>query len=112
MPLQSNIQTNLFEVHRFESSFESQIHLDENRVKFSQQGKKVFNMLLNGKELSVYEALVNSGISSLPRRILDLKQNGVVISDKWILNDDGKRLHKVWFMIDFQIKFNREKFLG
>jgi hypothetical protein len=100
-----------FDVHLLENNAQSQIHLDENRDKFSIQGTKVYSILMNAETLTVADALIYHGISSLPRRILDLKQAGVLITDIWITNQYGKRTHKAWFMTEEQRKYNREKFL-
>lgn len=110
---QSNIQQEFdFSVHLMENSVISQIHLDENRVKFTKKCKETLDLLMSGIKLTVLEAHAVYGISSLPRRIMDLrKDNGVLISDDWILKD-GKKDHMYWYMTSEQLKFNREKFLG
>ena len=41
-------------------------------------------MLESGYRLTVRDAMINYGISSLPRRILDLKNQGVDIKSKLI----------------------------
>jgi hypothetical protein len=41
---------------------------------------------------------VNHGVSSLPRRILDLKQAGIEIKDAWI-SVEGKRGFKEWYIL-------------
>ena len=98
-----------FNVHRFENSAESQIHVDANRVTFSSQCKKVFDLLMDGSlPLSVKSAMVEHNINSLPRRILDLKENGVLISDRWIeVSEIVKVRFKVWYMTPEQIEFNK-----
>lgn len=94
-------QKDLFEVHRFENSAESQINLDTNRSHFNHKCTVVFNWLMQGEQLTALWA-ANNSVSSLPRRILDLKQNGVLISDKWV-----DRV-KVWYMDPDQTKFNQK----
>lgn len=68
--------------HLLENNPGSQMNLDFNRDRFSKKCQEVFDLLMKGKELTVLEA-ANMGISSLPRRCLDLKQNGVRLSDRW-----------------------------
>lgn len=70
--------------HLMENNPESQGFLEENEQKFSDQCLKVYRLLLGGIRLSVVDA-IGHGISSLPRRILDLKErNGITtIKDEW-----------------------------
>lgn len=95
------IQTNIFEVHRFENNPESQINLDKRRSDFSDKCKTVFDWLIEGMEITVLWA-ANNSVSSLPRRIMDLRKNGVLISDRW----DEKI--KVWYMDKEQKEFNKK----
>jgi len=94
-------QPDLFTVHEAENNRESLTNLNENRHKFNKQCLKVFNLLMGGNRLTVRDAIVEHGINSLPRRLLDLKQAGVLISDEW------NRDHKIWFMTPDQQKANR-----
>ena len=98
--LNSQIQLD-FTVHVVENNVESQMHLEKNRVAFGGQCLKVFNLLLNGSELTSKVAMTDYNIGHLARRILDLKENGVLIGDKWV---EGV---KVWFMTPEQIEFNK-----
>lgn len=90
--IQSTIE---FSVHQRENNAESQDHLDINREHFSAQCKRVYDYLMNGGRLTVYSAMVDLRISSAPRRILDLKEKGVKISDRWV---GEKETNKEWFM--------------
>jgi len=85
--------------HLMENNPESQGFLEENEQKFSDQCLKVYRLLLGGIRLSVVDA-IGHGISSLPRRILDLKErNGITtIKDEWVKDSNGKRLYKVWYI--------------
>jgi hypothetical protein len=85
--------------HLRENNKESQKHLEENAKKFSQQCLMVLEMLNQGVRLTVKKA-VNNGISSLPRRIKDLRdRNGIdYIQEEWVTDSNGKRLYKEWFM--------------
>ena len=86
-----------FSCHRTENNHLSRKHLEENRDKFSHQCKLVLTILQSGKRLTVLSAINEYGISSLPRRILDLKENGVEIKDGWI-EINNKRVYKEWWI--------------
>lgn len=94
------MQTDLFQVHANENNRESQSNLDECRVKFNRKCMTVFNWLMEGKELTALWA-ANNWVASLPRRILDLKEGGVLISDRW---ESGI---KVWYLTNEQKQFNK-----
>lgn len=87
------------QTHLRENNPESQSVLEENEKKFSAQCLKVMELLNKGERLTVKSALVNHGIGSLPRRLLDLKErNGITdIKEEWVKNSEGKRLYKVWY---------------
>jgi hypothetical protein len=79
--------------HRQENNYQSRKHLEENRERFSAQCQQVYDLLRSGMRLTVLSAITEYGISSLPRRILDLKEAGVEIRDRWI-----DRKYKEWFI--------------
>lgn len=85
------------ETHQRENNPESEQHLQENQKKFSRQCLKVLELLYQGKKLTTYSA-PGYGILSLPRRILDLKENGVKIDEHWLTDKEGKRTVKEWFL--------------
>ncbi len=95
-----------FPVHTAENSKESETNLEENKVKFSRQCQRVFDILMSGDVLTVYSAIAHHGIGSLPRRIKDLKDSGVSITDTWIENKAHK--YKVWQMDRVQIEKNKQ----
>ena len=70
--------------HTRENNPESESILNDNREHFSDQCKLVLELLKSGKALTVRTALLVYGIGSLPRRILDLKQKGVMIQSRLI----------------------------
>lgn len=86
-----------FTIHEVENNLESNQHLSENRKHFTEQCKKVLELLEKGIRLTTINAR-DYRILSLPRRIADLKENGIVISEKWIKNSEGKRSIKEWFI--------------
>lgn len=86
------------ETHDQENNAESAQHLKENQKKFSQQCLKVMELLNQGKRLTVASA-IGYGIMSLPRRIADCKENGLIIHDEWVKDTKGKKLYKEWFII-------------
>jgi len=61
--------------HREENNHDSRRHLEENRERFSAQCQQVYDLLRSGVRLTVLSAITEYGISSLPRRILDLKEH-------------------------------------
>lgn len=89
-------------LHRNENNAESQNHLNKNRKPFSSNCKKVRDRLLNGEELRVLQC-ANEGIASLPRRIKDLREGGIELSDRWEGNI------KVYYMTVEQIKHYQDK---
>lgn len=93
----------VFNVHRVENNSTSQKHLDKNRGKFNATCSKVYARLMAGERLTVRQCAID-GISSLPRRVLDLKQQNVCISDEWV---DGV---KVYFMSQDDLGRNRWNF--
>lgn len=76
---------------------ESEVFFDENISKFGDQCQKVYKLLKSGVRLSVKTAMNLHDISSLPRRIKDLKDNGVDVKDEWVRDESGKRLYKEYF---------------
>lgn len=88
----------LTEKHDQENNSESQSFLQENSHKFSKQCLKVLEVFYSGKKLTCKSALIDYGIGHLPRRLADLKENGVKIEEEWVRDDKGKRLYKQWWM--------------
>jgi hypothetical protein len=66
---------------RENNSFSEQILFDQYE-RLNNQCKKVYDLLKSGHRLTVKDAILYHGISSLPRRILDLKEKGVPIKDE------------------------------
>lgn len=97
------------EVHEHENNHESKKHLEENRLKFSQQCLKVLELLQQGKILTTDNA-PKYGIRSLPRRIKDLRDRNKIttISDRWRLDDNGKKVEKEWF-INFKTEAQKKE---
>lgn len=93
-------------VHQHENNFDSKRNLEENRKNFSRKCLQVLELLLQGKRLTVLGA-ANSGISSLPRRVLDCKEVGIDIQDEWLIDKDGKRTVKQYF-INFKTQKEKE----
>lgn len=93
----------MIQAHKLENNPGSQIHLDLNREHFNRQCKKVYDWLMADVHITVLFA-INNGVASLPRRILDLKKSGVLISEYW------KQGVKVWHMDQAQKDFNNGRF--
>lgn len=61
------------ELHHIENNPGSQAHFEENKSKFSNQCKIVYEALLRGERLTTTKALLKYSIGDLRRRIKDLK---------------------------------------
>jgi hypothetical protein len=97
-----------FNIHAIENNPASQQHLEKNRRNLTGKCLLVLNIMLNGHEVwsdaaetrcydengNKVTAGVGVKISSLPRRILDLKQMGL---HQWI-SESYKDGYKHWFI--------------
>lgn len=61
------------------------------------QNTKLLKHLRDGGTITVWEGINHLGISSIPRRILDLKEKGHNIADVW--EENGKKRFKRWSLI-------------
>jgi hypothetical protein len=61
------------ELYHHENNPGSQAHFEENKSKFSNQCKIVYEAFLRGERLTTTKALLNYGIGDLRRRVKDLK---------------------------------------
>lgn len=69
------IQTKIdFTPSRKENNSFSQMFLDANLFRIKGNNKKVWELLNNGHRLTVNGAVIDYGISSLPRRIKDIEE--------------------------------------
>lgn len=103
-----DLEIGLF-VHNYENNNESQKHLDENRTHFNKQCQRLYEILMTGEVLTVENAVINHKIMSLPRRIKDLRKNGVMISEEW--NRNAKPKVKEWFVTQKDKLDNTQKFI-
>lgn len=83
-------------LHSRENNAESEINLAKQADKLNKQCSQVLNILMTGEKLTSWSAMVNHHIGHLARRILDLKQKGYAIQDRWI-EENGSRF-KEYFM--------------
>jgi len=87
------------EIHSGENNADSRANLKENKAKFSGQCAYVLALLKQGYRLTRKSAMVDHGITSLERRIKDLKDlHSVAIQSAWVLKKDGKRSHKEYYL--------------
>lgn len=92
------MQTELNFLHSKENNRESQLHLEDNCYHFDGQCLKVYELLKNGFRLSVIEAMnFTPRIMSLPRRIKDLRDRGIIIHDEWVIVN-GKKTYKEYYL--------------
>lgn len=85
--------------HLSENNSDSQSFLEENEQKMSDQCLMVWRLLNQSVRLTVVLA-VKYGITSLPRRIKDLRDRNQIttIKDVWVRDHTGKRLFKEWYV--------------
>lgn len=89
------MQLNVFEIHNNENCIESQNHLDKNKTNFSNQCRKIYDLLMRGEVLTFKRAIVEFGVGDLRRRMKDLKDmNSVSFHCEWDSSINSKR----WFM--------------
>ena len=69
------MQTELNFLHTIENNPDSTSFLNENKVKLSKECSKIYDLLKQGRQLSVKECVVENITQSLPRRILDSHEN-------------------------------------
>lgn len=100
--------TDLFS--HIENNVASQQHFEENKVHFSKQCEYLYNLLMRGESITVHSGVLDHGINSVPRRILDLRNAGIKISDTFLSNEDRPKF-KSWFMSQ-EDKAHNEKIRG
>lgn len=98
-----NNQFDLF-VHDFDNNPESQKQLDRNRSAYQNQLQKILDLLMGGKALTVFSMYTIYKIGDPRRRIKELKDSGVQMSDK----STKTKGTKTWFMTPEQILENRK----
>jgi hypothetical protein len=86
---------------------ESEKQFKEHKGHFNNQCQVVYDYLMDGGNLDVIKAMTELRIVDLRRRIADLKEQGVLITDDKIQGGHGA---KFWYMT-FADKFhNKQKF--
>lgn len=86
--------------HPKENNRESQKILDERRDEFSCDCWEILRCLLKGQKLNSVNALKDGLSGHLPRRICDLREQGILVRDEWVEQNGRKHHHKDYF-IDF-----------
>lgn len=71
-------------LHQWDNNPISQSILDNNKVHLNKKCLETLELLKSGIRLTVRSALLDYGISSLPRRILDLKEKGIDVKSELI----------------------------
>ena len=89
--------------HFKENNLDSERHLHENELKFSNQCKKVLSLLRQGVVLTTKIANAQYDIGDLHRRIGNLRDDNKVegIVDEWVHDEEGKTKYKKWYMPEF-----------
>ena len=84
-------------IHQKESNPVSQAFLDEHREQFSHDTFKVLSELVNGRTLD-YKTALNEGLTGdLRRRIKDIRDMNIPVSDNWV-STQNERKFKQYFM--------------
>ena len=80
-----DLEIDFTELNHVENNIDSQKHFEENKDRFSNQCKIVYEALLRGEKLTTTKALIEYGIGDLRRRIKDLKdQWNVPIESEYV----------------------------
>ncbi|WP_339889790.1 helix-turn-helix domain-containing protein [uncultured Flavobacterium sp.] len=80
-----DLEIDFTELNHVENNIDSQKHFEENKERFSNQCKIVYEALLRGEKLTTTRALIEYGIGDLRRRIKDLKdQWNVPIKSEYV----------------------------
>ncbi len=87
-----------FPIHRRENNIESQAHLEENEIHFSEQCKRVLQILRTGIRLTRISAATEYKIMSLERRVADINQGNEIIKKSWVTDETGKKLFKEYYL--------------
>lgn len=97
-----NKQFDLF-VHDFDNNPESQKQLNKNRPELKTQCQRIFDLLMQGKQLTVWSMYTIYKIGDPRRRMKDLKDSGVEVSET-----KTQKGTKTWYMTPEQVKSNQK----
>lgn len=99
-------------IHVRENNQLSEEHLNANRRKFTGDCAIVYSLLQKGMVISTKSIYIQWDVSSLPRRIKDLRdEGGVHIDDQYQFDDDGKATrNKIWFIKELLSDETKQKF--
>ena len=78
-------------IHERENSQENEQHLHDNYQHFSEQLRKVYDLLKSGIVLTQLSAANDYHINSLSTRISELKVNKIIVQKKWLHDENGKK---------------------
>ena len=78
-------------VHRFENNRESQAILESKREDLAEDCWEILKRLLKGQRLRVLEMAIQRVSGHLPRRICDLREQGIDIQMDMVVPEDGRR---------------------
>lgn len=94
-------------LHERERGADNQASLDANRTHFNNQCQKVFDLLMDGNTLSSLTGVTVYGMMDTKRRIKDLRDKGIRISDRAIEKGHGA---KEWYMSEQDIFHNKTNY--
>lgn len=87
------------EVHTQENNPISREFLNEHKEKFAHDTYMVLCVLVSGRKLDYKTALVDGLTGDLRRRVKDLRDMGIPVSDEWVTTTNERKF-KRWFMTD------------
>ncbi len=93
-------------VHVRENNHESEAHLNANRRKFTGDCATVYSLLMKGHVITTKSVYMQYDVSSLPRRIKDLRDGKTLmgkvhIDEQFVHDEKGETTrNKMWFMFD------------
>lgn len=78
-------------IHERENNQESEQHLHDNYEHFSEQLRKVYDLLKSGVRLTQLGAANEYHINSLSSRISELVVNKIDVKKEWLRDNEGKK---------------------
>jgi len=85
-------------IHTKENNAESEKHLRLYRRHFTRDAANVCYMFMQGQELTVSFSMARGYTGDLRRRVKDLRDWGIDVSDRWVTSLSTGRKYKSYYM--------------